>query len=306
MYSKQSIQFLGLLFVLFLGTACQSNKEGAIEGTIIPATVPVRISAVRDGKDLHSASSGTQDGKFRLSLPAGTYVISMLSASSPYPLRLNGVVVLQGKTTTLDPVDLKRSCGTSTVCGQISPPRPSTEVKLMQEGQERAAVQTDKEGKYEFKEIPAGTYVVQANAEGHAADSVQVSVSDNQKIEQNALLLPIVQIDGVDWTAGKIRATGIGVPPPNSANETVRREMTKRAALSSAQRNLLATIERIQIDEKTSVKTAMLKPATARKLEGFIKGYAVVSERILDDGRVEVILELPLNGPSGLSRYIAE
>jgi hypothetical protein len=31
-----------------------------------------------------------------------------------------------------------------------------------------------------------------------------------------------------------------------------------------------------------------------------------VSKREFEDGKVEVILELPLTGPSGLSRYIIE
>jgi len=32
----------------------------------------------------------------------------------------------------------------------------------------------------------------------------------------------------------------------------------------------------------------------------------VVSERDLEGGRIEIMLELPLTGPSGLSRAIAE
>jgi hypothetical protein len=44
----------------------------------------------------------------------------------------------------------------------------------------------------------------------------------------------------------------------------------------------------------------------AERIQGFLKGYTIVSERELKDGRIEIILELPLTGPAGLSRYIAE
>jgi hypothetical protein len=40
--------------------------------------------------------------------------------------------------------------------------------------------------------------------------------------------------------------------------------------------------------------------------QGFVKGYTVVSEQELEGGKIEIILELPLTGGSGLSRSIAE
>ena len=295
-----------LFSLALLLIACPSKKEGAVEGTVIPPNAPAHVTAMQEGKNILSALSGTQDGKFRLPLPAGTYTISVTTPSSPYPLRISSIVVRAGETTTLAPIELAQTTGTSIVCGQISPPRPDAQVKLLYEGRERAAVHADREGKYEFKELPAGNYTVQANAPGHADDSAQVVVTENQKVEQNALLLPISSIDGVDWAGGKIRAVGVGVPPQNVTNETVRREMTKRAALADAQRNLLRTVEQIRIDGDKNVKTVMSSPNIARKVEGFLKGYTLVSERTLEDGKVEVVLELPLNGPAGLSRYVSE
>jgi hypothetical protein len=41
-------------------------------------------------------------------------------------------------------------------------------------------------------------------------------------------------------------------------------------------------------------------------IEGFLKGYTIVSKRELENGKSEVVLELPLTGPAGLTRYIAE
>jgi hypothetical protein len=131
-------------------------------------------------------------------------------------------------------------------------------------------------------------------------------ITANQKTEQNAVLLPITAIDGVNWAAGKIHATGYGMPPQNASNETVRREMAKRAALADAQRNMLTTIAQIRIDANHTVKSAMRSKDVAVKIEGFLKGVTIVSERELENGKFEVVLELPLTGPAGLTRYIYE
>jgi len=293
------------LYVL-LTFACRAKQDGAIEGSIVPPGTPARISAMQDGKNVQTVPVTGQDGKFKLLLAAGTYTINVTAPDSPYPLNLNNIVVRSGETTILPPIELMPPTGKASLSGKVIPPRPGSEVKLMYEGKERAAVQTDREGKYEFKELPAGTYVVQANSPGHAEDTAQVVITGNQKVEQTAVLFPIVSIDGVDWSQGKIRATGIGMPPQNAPNVSVRRAMAQRAALADAQRNMLRTIEQIRISDNQDIKDAMRSKNIASKIQGFLKGYTVVSERELEDGRVEVVLELPLTGPAGLSRYITE
>jgi len=293
------------LFVLLL-FACRAKQDGTIEGMIVPPGTSARISAMQNGKNILTVPAGGQDGKFKLALAAGTYTINVTVPDSPYPLNLNNITVKSGETTILPPMKLMPSAGKASLSGNVIPPHPGSEVKLIYEGKERAAVHTDREGKYEFKELPAGTYVVQAKSPGHAEDTARVVITGNQKIEQTAVLFPIVSIDGVDWAAGKIRATGIGMPPQNATNDSVRRAMAQRAALADAQRNMLRTVEQIRISDNQDVKDAMRSKNVASKIQGFLKGYSVVSERELEGGRIEVVLELPLNGPAGLSRYIVE
>jgi hypothetical protein len=294
-----------VLFVLSL-FSCHANQDGIVEGIIVPSGTSAQISAIRDGKNLLTVPAGGQDGKFKLTLAAGTYTIHIAASGSAYPLTLDNIVVKPGETTILSPIELMPSAGKASLFGRVIPPRPGSEVKLMYEGKERASVQTDREGKYEFKELPAGTYVVQARSPGHAEDTAQVVIIGNQKVEQTAVLFPIVSIDGVDWAAGKIRATGIGMPPEKAANDSVRRAMAQRAALTDAQRNMLRTIEQIRISDSQDVKDAMRSKDVASRIQGFLKGYTVVSERELEGGRIEVVLELPLNGPAGLSKYITQ
>jgi hypothetical protein len=214
--------------------------------------------------------------------------------------------VKQGETAALPPQQTASASGKSVLIGRTIPPRPDSEIKLIYEGKERAAVHTDQEGKYEFKELPAGTYEVRATAPGHADDIAPVVIPENQTVHQVAVLFPIVALDGVDWAAGKIRATGIGLPPSNAANAGSARAMAQRAALVAAQRNLLRTVEQVKIDDDRTVGTIMQNGNNAERIQGFLKGYTVVSERVLEGGRTEIMLELPLTGPAGLSRAVAE
>ena len=134
----------------------------------------------------------------------------------------------------------------------------------------------------------------------HAGDAIPIVITDKQTIELNTVLFPVTPVDGVDWTAGKIRATGTGLPPQDAANETARREMAKRAALTDARRNMLRIIEQMRMDDNQDMKSAMLDKNVASKVEGCLKGATIISERELNDGAVEVVLELPLSGPEGV------
>ena len=295
-----------IVLCVLSSVAIGATQEGAVEGTLVPPDASVQVSAVLEGSTEAAMHTGAQGGKFRLPLAAGTYTIIVTAPVSSFPVRLDGVVVKPGETTTLPPIQIMPGSGKAVLAGRIIPPRPNSEVRLIHEGKERAAMRTDQEGRYEFKELPAGAYEVRATAPGHADDIAPVVIPENQTVRQTAVLLPIVATDGVDWAAGRIRATGVGSPPPNPENAGQARAMTQRAALADAQRNLLRTIEQIKIDGGRSVGTVMRDRNVAERIQGFVKGYTVVSERELEGGKIEIVLELPLTGSSGLSRYITE
>ena len=295
------------LIMLALSSAALSEaQEGAIEGTFEPPDASAQVAALQEGRTVATMNAEGRGGKFRMGLAAGTYTITVSAPVSSFPIRLDNIVVKPGETTALPPLRIMPGSGKAVLAGRIIPPRPDCEVRLIHEGKERAAVRTDREGRYEFRELPAGTYEVKASAPGHADDVAPVAVPENQRVQQAAVLLPIVSTEGVDWAAGKIRAAGIGSPPANAENAAQARAMTQRAAIADGQRNLLRTIQQIKIDGGRSVGTMMQNRNMAERIQGFVKGYTVVSERQLEGGRIEVILELPLTGPSGLSRYIVE
>jgi hypothetical protein len=277
-----------------------------VEGTLVPPDAEAQVSAIQGGVVIATTHAGGQGRVFRLPLAAGTYTITVSAPVSSFPIRLDGIIVTAGETTELPPLLIMQGSGKAVLEGWVMPPRPDSEITLLSGGRERAAVRPDREGRYEFKELPAGTYEVRVSAPGHAMDVAPVVIPENQRVRQTAVLLPIVATDGVDWAAGRVRASGIGSPPRNAANAASARAMTQRAAIADAQRNLLRIVEQIKIDGNRTVGTITHSRNGAERIQGFLKGYRIVSERELGDGRIEVILELPLTGPAGLSRFITE
>ena len=296
-----------ILIVLVLASAAISAPmDGVVEGTLEPPDATARVTVVQDGTVIETVQVGGQGGKFRLPLAAGTYALIVTAPVSSFPIRLDDIVVQPGGTTVLPSLRIMPGSGKAVLEGRIIPPGPGSEITLIREGQERATARTDREGRYEFRELPAGEYEVRASAPGHAQDRAPVVIPENQRVRQTAVLLPIVATDGVDWAAGTIRAAGVGSPPQNPGSAGAVRAMTQRAAIADAQRNLLRIVEQIKIDGQRSVRSIMGTRNGAERIRGFLKGYRVVSERELGDGRIEVVLELPLTGPAGLSRALAE
>jgi hypothetical protein len=278
---------------------------GTLKGTVNPADPVAEITIIQSGKAVASFNTAAGDGTFSAQVKAGIYTVRITSPASVFPVTITDVAITSGETTLVPPVNMAPT-GKAIVIGRITPVRPGTKVKLIGEGQERAAVHIGADGTYEFRELPAGNYAIQTEAPGYAGDNSPLTISADQKTEQNVLLLPITTTAGVDWASGKIRATGHGLPPVQAASSIVRREMTKRAAISDAQRNLLKIVQNIRISSTLDIKTYMQDANRAERIQGFIRGYTVVSETEHDDGSVDVILELPLTGPAGLSRYVTE
>jgi hypothetical protein len=140
----------------------------------------------------------------------------------------------------------------------------------------------------------------------HAGKLLGTSVGSDRsshKSDVSEWRFPKPDITGIDWSAGKIRAQGKGMAPDGITGPE-RRQMARRAAIVDGQRNLLAMVQKIRISSDLDVKQYMMNNNHAVRIQGFIKGYSIVQEREVQDGSFEVILELPLTGPAGLSRYL--
>jgi hypothetical protein len=101
----------------------------------------------------------------------------------------------------------------------------------------------------------------------------------------------------INWTTSEVYATGIGAPPPHSANAAQSRAMTERAAFVVALRNLLETVKGVRVDSETLVENFMTRSDVIRaKVDGIVRGARTVKTEYLSDGSVEVIVALSLKG----------
>jgi hypothetical protein len=101
----------------------------------------------------------------------------------------------------------------------------------------------------------------------------------------------------VNWTTGVIQATGIGAPPEKYYGKPQARPMALRAAKLDALRNLLEITKGVQIDSSTMVRDfAVENDIIMSKVEGLVKGAQVVKREYLDDGTVEIVMQMSLNG----------
>jgi hypothetical protein len=108
-----------MILLLVSLTACPAKKEGAIEGVVVPPSEGIRLTVAQQGKTIATVEVNAQDGKFRSSLPAGTYDLKLTAPASPYPLVLPGIIVKPAETTTLTPIDLVPSKGSAVITGKI-------------------------------------------------------------------------------------------------------------------------------------------------------------------------------------------
>jgi hypothetical protein len=100
----------------------------------------------------------------------------------------------------------------------------------------------------------------------------------------------------VDWTQQKIRATGIGAPNPD-APPGAQRAGAIEAAKLAALRNLLQTVQGVNITSETTVRNAMVEnDVISTRVQGIIRGFTMVDTRYLSDQSVEVEIEVPLSG----------
>lgn len=98
-----------------------------------------------------------------------------------------------------------------------------------------------------------------------------------------------------EWAPIIIRATGGGAPPEKAINPAQARLMAERAAKLDAYRNLLEQAYGVNISSKSTVRNFALQNDVIRsRVEAYIRGAKIIDTRHLDDGGVEVEMEVTL------------
>ncbi len=105
----------------------------------------------------------------------------------------------------------------------------------------------------------------------------------------------------VDWykdAGSEIVAIGIGVPNPARPALAV----TRRAAISDAQRNLVELINGVQVDSDTIMRDLMIESDVVHtKASGMIQGAKIIDEGENKDGSYYVKMTIPLFGANSVA-----
>ncbi len=105
----------------------------------------------------------------------------------------------------------------------------------------------------------------------------------------------------INWERQMIKAVGHGVLPGDVESQAQAKLMARQAAIADAYRNMASVTKGVRITGQTYVKNFMTESDEVRlKVEGFIRGAEIVSEKQLEDCSYEVILQAPLTGENGL------
>lgn len=114
--------------------------------------------------------------------------------------------------------------------------------------------------------------------------------TDNAYVEQTAT-------GQRNWQTGFITATGYGAPPANAVNLAQANAMARRAATVVARRNLLETLQGVQIDSATTVQDAMVQSdVVVNRVRGFLQNSQILETHYLSDGSVEVVVGINMRG----------
>jgi hypothetical protein len=104
-------------------------------------------------------------------------------------------------------------------------------------------------------------------------------------------------VPGVNWEARTIRATGRGAPNLKAPSIAAARFGAERAAELDAVRNILQTIQGVQINAGKTVGQALSSDGQLKaSVEGIAKGFRRVDTRYFSDGGVEIDVEMGIDG----------
>lgn len=125
----------------------------------------------------------------------------------------------------------------------------------------------------------------------------KVGMTDWTKIIESKVTNKVGDKGLVNYEEGYIESVGTGAPPEQYYGKPQARPMALRAAQVDAYRNLLETVQGVQIDSKTTVKDfAVESDVISASVSGLVKGASIVNKAYLSDGTVEVTVRMAMSG----------
>jgi hypothetical protein len=99
----------------------------------------------------------------------------------------------------------------------------------------------------------------------------------------------------INWSKKYVTATGSGASNLKDTSVAQARLMAERAAKLDALRNILETIQGIQVSGARSANDMMSNGEIKTRISGMAQGYKVVDTKYYSDGSVDVVIQMPID-----------
>lgn len=99
----------------------------------------------------------------------------------------------------------------------------------------------------------------------------------------------------INWSTKTVTATGSGAANLKDGSVAKARLMAERAAKLDALRNIVETIQGIQVSGTRNAADVMSNGEVKSKIQGMAQGFKVVDTKYYSDGSVDVIVSMPID-----------
>lgn len=99
----------------------------------------------------------------------------------------------------------------------------------------------------------------------------------------------------INWSAKTVTATGSGAANLKDGSVAKARLMAERAAKLEALRNIVETIQGIQVTGTRNAADVMSNGEIKTRITGMVQGFRVVDTKYYSDGSVDVIVSMPID-----------
>jgi hypothetical protein len=124
------------------------------------------------------------------------------------------------------------------------------------------------------------------------AGSISTALAEGDK--DNAVIQKIGHGE-INWSAKTVTATGSGAANLKDGPVAVARLNAERAAKLDALRNILETLQGVQVDGSRNLGDMMSNGTIRAKVQGKAKRFKIVDQRYYSDGSVDVVVQMPLD-----------
>jgi hypothetical protein len=127
------------------------------------------------------------------------------------------------------------------------------------------------------------------SASAHAGDAKDPAAAADDSVVQK------IGHGEINWSKKVVTATGSGASNLKDASVAQARLMAERAAKLDALRNIVETIQGIQVSGSRNANDIMSNGEIKTRISGMAREYKVVDTKYYSDGAVDVIISMPID-----------